>query len=258
MNYTIDTTELDRLRRSFEAFSDKRFASGLAEALNETAFAVRDVWGGQIYTRVDRPTTLSFRSPVVVKADVGRLVAEIRLNDKVSGDAGGIPPSEYLATQARGAADRRVKKFEKALQSAGAMPTGWKVVPGRYAQRDAWGNISRGQIVQVLNQLGRDLSPGYQKVISRNAERRAASAARTGKTYVAIARRQGQLQAGVYWRDRRGNLRPVFFFVSRTRYAARIPLDQAAADTVASRLPDAVSRAMAKRLETLLKRESGA
>lgn len=257
MNFTIDTSELEALRRDLAAFSDRRFESGLAEALNNTAFAVRDVWGGQISTRVDRPTSLSVRSPRVVKADVGRLVAEVRISGEVPGDAGGIAPAEYLATQARGAADRRVKKFERALQSAGAMPAGWKVVPGNYAKRDAWGNISRGQIVQVLAQLGRDLSPGYQKVISRNAERRAASVARAGRVYVAIPQRQGKLHAGIYWRDAKGALLPVFFFVSRTRYAARVPLDESAASTVAQRLPGAVDAAMQRRLQSLLRRSAG-
>lgn len=250
MRYEFDTRQLDELRQRFQQFSDTRFQSGLAAAVNETAFAVRDVWGGQIVTRLDRPTRLSSRAPQVVRADVGRLVAEIRLSDSVPGDPGGVAPSEYLATQARGAADRRVKKFERALQSAGAMPAGWKVVPGRYAQRDAWGNISRHQIIEVLNQLGQDLSPGYQKVISRNAAKRAASAARAGRVYVAIPRRQGQLEAGVYYRDRRGNLLPVFFFVSRTRYAARLPLDGAAGKTVAQLLPAAINKAMAARLRT--------
>lgn len=253
MRFTIDTSSLDNLRRGLANFSDRRFQSGLAEALNNTARAVRDEWGGQLYTRIDRPTQLT-RSAVKSreKADVGRLRAVVGLNDDASI---ATPPSEYLTTLETGG-DRAVKKFERALQAKGSMPAGAKAVPAQYAARDAFGNIRRQQIVQILNQLGDNLSVGYQRVIGRTAAKRALAVKRAGRVYVAVPRQQGKLAPGVY--ERKGKaLLPVLFYVSRTRYRKVLELEERAVRVVQRELPVQVSLAMEKRLQSLLRRAGG-
>lgn len=253
MNYTIDTRDLERLRQGYASFSDRRFQSALAQALNQTARAVANEWGGQMYTKIDRPTQPTRNAAVVSKrADVGSLVAEIRLRGDISGGQGAIPPSDYLAVQEFGGG-RTVKKFERALQARGSMPPGFKVVPGKHAKLDGFGNISRGQIVQVLNQLGASLSVGYQRVISRNANKRARSAARAGRLYVALPMKQGQVAAGIY--ERAGDkLLPVFFFVSRVQYRKRLVLQEHAEVVIKRDLPARIQDAIASRMRTLLAR----
>lgn len=249
MNIDIDTRDIDRLRKGFGQFSDRRFQSGLAEALNRTARSIGDEWGGQLATRLDRPTATTRRGVLVKRADLGRMTAEIRLKDVIGG-SGGKAPAEYLAPQEFGG-QRTLKKFERALQARGAMPLGSKVVPGKYARLDGFGNVSRGQIVQVLNQLGADLSVGYKRVISASPAKQARAAARSGRQYVAIVKRTGRLSPGVYER-KSGDLLPVFFYVTRATYGKRLEL-QGHGQRIAERdLGVNVMRAMQRRLQTLL------
>lgn len=249
MRITIDAGDLARIRRDFSQFSDRRFESAVAEALNGVAFSVRRAWVQDLGASLERPTGLTRRSPLVERADVGRLTAVVYIDPKAPG-GDGIPPEEYVGTQETGSADRRLKKFERALQSSGAMPSGHKVVPGKHARLDGYGNISRGQIVQVLNQLGGALSAGYQRVIGRTQGKRKASAARAGRSYVAIPQPQGGLQPGIYQRVDR-LLLPVFFFAPRTQYRRRLHLEAGADRVVSAELTPRLERALARRLATL-------
>lgn len=254
MKITIDTRDIERMRKGLAQFSDRRFDSGLAEALNATARSIGDEWGGQLATRLDRPTVTTRQGSLVKRADVGRMVAEVRLKDAL-GAEGGKAPSEYLAPQEFGG-DRTLKKFERALQARGSMPRGSKVVPGKYAKLDGFGNISRGQIVQVLNQLGSELSVGYRRVIGASVTKRAKSSARAGREYVAINKKVGRLSPGVYQRLH-GDLLPVFFFVARTMYGRRLELREHGRRIAERELGTNVMRAMQKRMQTLLARGQG-
>lgn len=256
MRISIDTTEIEALAVGLRGFSDRRLQSGIAEALNKTARAVADEWAGQMALRIDRPTSLTRRAVLVKRADVGALKAEVMIKDRL--EQSGLPPSEYLAPHEFGG-DRSVKKFERALQSRGAMPSRSKVVPGEYAKLDGYGNISRGQIVQVLNQLGvgAGLSVGYKRVIGATAAVRARSAARAGRKYVALPQERGALAAGIY--ERQGEkLLPVFFFVTRTHYRKRLALMEHGQRIVQRELESQVWRAIDKRWQSLQARGGGA
>lgn len=244
---TIKIEGLDAARQTLQGFSDRRFAAAVATALTRTGAAVRDDWRREIGEAIDKPTPLVLNAPRLEAASASRLQAVVSLRDQVRD--GGIPPSEILGTQERGG-DRRLRKFERALQAQGSMPAGHRVVPGLYATIDAYGNVSRGQIVQVINQLGSQYSPGYARVISANAAKRAASARRTGRQYIAIPQRQGDLAAGIYQRQGRALL-PVFFFVRHTRYQARTHLLQAAERLAGARLRVEFDRAVREHLARL-------
>ena len=251
MELRIDASDLVRLRGRLEQFSDRRWQSGLAAALTGAAFAIRGEWGGQIVTRLDRPTQLSRGAVRVDRADVGRLQAVVRLNGQAQAD---VQPAEYLATQEAGG-DRRQKKFERALQASGAMPAGHKVVPGKGARLDQFGNIARGQIVQVLNQLGANLSVGYRQVIGRTAAKRAASADRAGRKYVAVPVARGGLKPGIYERTGRGMV-PVFWFVRGTRYGKRLRLLEHARVVATRELPARIDAEMTRRMRSLIARNA--
>jgi alkylated DNA nucleotide flippase Atl1 len=247
----VQVEGLRELRRALAEFSDRRFGSAVAEGLNRTARAIADEWGGQLVTRIDRPTALTRRAAQLsARADVGRLVAEVRL--RPDAPSGADAPAAYLQPLERGG-DRLAKRFERALQASGAMPAGHKAVPGDAAQLDGYGNVSRGQIVQVLNQLGADLSVGYQRVISRDAARRQRAAQRRGRQYIAFPQRVGGLPAGIYERKGRG-LAAVFFFVSRTQYGRRLALVEHGRKVAQRVLEREIAAAVAKRWASLQRR----
>lgn len=235
MIITIDTTQLQRVAAGL-GFSDRRMRAVAASALTAAARDVERNWLGQLSGRLDRPTPLTTRAAVVQQATAARPVATVKLRDLAPD--GGLAPADYLLPQERGGA-RGLKKFERALQTAGALPAGYRAVPGPAARLDGYGNVSRGQIVEVLNQLvgAGALSPGYRKVISARAAKRKAAARRAGRQYLAITeRRAGGLPMGIYHRlqgiARRartvrgtmGALRLVFAFVRTVHYPKRLAL----------------------------------
>lgn len=249
---SIKVTGLDELRAGLASFSDRRFASGIAEALNRTARQVADAWGRELSGELEQPTALTRRAAIISKrADVGTLSAVVSLRDAVANN--GVSPAEYIATQEFGDADRSLRKFERALVASGAMPAGYKCVPGKHAKLDGYGNVSRAQIVAVLNQMGAALSEGYRRVISASAARRASTAARQGRTYVPVPRPIESLAAGIY--ERKGRLLlPVFFYVRSTRYTKRTNLLANGTRLGEQQVSIEITRAMEKRIASLARR----
>ena len=244
---TVKINGLDELRQQLGSFSDRRFESAVAEALNKTARKVADAWGGELFTRLDRPTPLTYRAGhLSQRADVGSLVSVVAIRKDSNAY---VQPAEYLLTQERGSPDRRLRKFEQALVSAGAMPLGHKAVPGQYAQLDSFGNVSRSQIVKVLGQLGGSLTRGYAQVTGRTAKRRQEIARRLGKKFVAVGSGEKRA-AGIYEVGITG-LKPIFFFVRTTRYSKRISLGDIGQRVAKVEVPAAMSTAVRRRMESL-------
>jgi len=241
---------LDALKAQLQGFSDRRFRAAVATALTRTAGAVRQQWRQDLQADIDRPTPLTRNAAISMPANAGKLQAEVFLREQLAG--GGVAPAEYIGTQERGG-DRRLKRFEQALVASGAMPAGMRAVPGRGARLDSFGNVSRAQIVQVLNQLGAKLSVGYQQVISRSAAKRAASAARAGRQYVAIPQDRNGLPAGIYARTGRG-LDAVFFYARNVRYPRRTRLLEAGQRVAGARLNAELQRAIGEHMARLAKR----
>lgn len=252
MHIKVDVTGLQQLAADIKGFSDRRFAAAVATGLTRTAVAIRQDWRAQLQGRFDRPERLTTGAPVSTMATAQKLEATVRLTDLSRGRAA-IAPQEYIRTHEQGGT-RAQKKFERALQARGAMPAGYKAVPGQYAELDGFGNVRRAQIVRVLAQLGSDFSPGYAQVIKRDTTARAAAAKRWGREYVALPQRTGRLAAGIYQRMGR-DLLPVFFYVPRAAYERRLSLMDDARRLAATRLGDEVGKALRASLASLQARQ---
>lgn len=246
MRLTVEIKGLDAATKKLtEAFSARRLNAAAATALTRTARAVADDWKRQLGTSLDRPTAATLGAVRVSMATASNPVAEV----SISGQGKRADPAEWIGPHERGIS-RKLKKFEQALQSQGAMPRGTFAVPGPAAKLDAYGNVSRAQIVQVIAQLGAKFSPGYQRVISPSASKRAAKALAKGRGYIAITERNGGLAPGVYTREGR-QLRAVFYFVGRTSYSKRLDLMEQAGRVAADRLQNEVARALTESAERL-------
>lgn len=212
--------------RVVQGFSQRRMAAVVATALTRTARELEPEWRGALASELDRPQSFTLNATRVQPATAQNLQAVLAIKDQPV-RAGAPAPVEWLAPN-EGGGDRYIKRFERALMAQGSMPRGMRAVPGPFAKLDAFGNVSRGQIVQVLNQLGAQFSPGYQRVIGATAAKRQASAQRAGRTYVAFPQRQGKIKPGIYERNGR-QLLMVFAFVGSVTYRKRLTLDQIAA-----------------------------
>jgi hypothetical protein len=256
MRITLESN-IAQVRAALTQFSDRRFNSAIATALTGTARAVGDEWTKQLTSKLDRPTAATKRAVLIKRAENTAIspVAEVLLKNEMRSE-GATAPAQWLAEHELGGM-RGVKKFEAALQAQGSMPKGWKTTPGPAAKLDAYGNVSRSQIIQVIAQLGAQFSPGYQRVISASAARRAARAAKLGRAYVAILPgNAAKLTPGVYERAGR-NIRAVFWYVPTASYTKRLDLLSTARRTVGPLFQREFEKAVAKSAERLAAAKGG-
>lgn len=240
MRVDVTVTGLQQAKELLDGFSARRLNAAAATTLTRVARELGQGWQKQMADRFDRPTPGTLRSVKWTQARADSLVAEVKVQDQATG----TPPVQWIAPEEQGG-PRREKKFERALVAQGSLPAGWRVVPGPAAKLDSYGNMSRGQIVQVIAQLGVRYSPGYARVISPSAAKRAAKALATGRGYVAILPgNKAKLQPGVYERSQRA-LRPVMYFVRGAQYRKRLDLIG-----MASKLaPELLQREMQRAIE---------
>lgn len=139
---TVDTRETTRWLNDLER---KQIPFATSVALNKTA---QDVQAGLVsgMSVLDRPKPFTLRGVYVVRSTKGNLTATIGLKTR---DKGG-PVAEYLAANIAGGG-RVDKRSEILLRNAGILPPGMQTRPGPDARLDAYGNMSRGQIVQILS-----------------------------------------------------------------------------------------------------------
>ena len=195
-----------------------RFAS--AVALTRTARQIKAAEELEMRDVFERPTPYTMSAVYMRPATKADLTAEVGLKNFASK---AVPAAKYLLPQIVGGS-RRPKRFERALQAVGALPAGYRAVPGSAAQVDVFGNISRGQIVQILSFFKAFPEMGYKANMSdkRRAQLARGSRQRQGFTYF-VGTPGGRLPLGIWQRipfARGSAVKPVMIFVPSTTYEA--------------------------------------
>lgn len=218
---------LAEMRAALSDFSDRRFRAAVSTSLTRSARQMKADWQEQIDRRIDRPIARTQSATVFTSATAATLQAEVKVKDQMTG----TPPATYLNPQER-SGGRTAKKFEQALISSGVMPRGYITVPGRGAQLDAYGNVSKSQIIAVIAALGANYSPGYQRVISTSTAKRLATLTRRGGQYISVhpddAKTLG-VSAGIYEKTSGKTLKAVFLYRRAVRYRKILDLEALAA-----------------------------
>jgi len=264
ISFTIDGQA--ELRKQVERFSERRIAATIATALTRTAVEVRNAVQEQLPRAFDRPTPYTIRQLRYVAATAQKPVAAVGFNVEAIQDqfgkviryreavAGETPAEKYINPNIRGG-QRSVKRFEKAMQAAGYMPPGWYAVPGKGARLDSFGNVSRGQIIQVLSQLRVTLTAGSTRNLPqvKGNERKVIGALRkAGGRFFVIKPGEKRGTPGVYQREFSGsNITPVFIFVRSVAYRPRFDFDGIAGRVAAERLQPNITRAITEQLGRL-------
>lgn len=222
MRITADVTGLDEaLQELTERFSERRLAAAVATALTRTAGQVRDEVRAEMQRVFDRPTPYTLGSLFVSPATATprKLWADVFFKDDRAGS--GTPATRYLLPQVEGGT-RRAKRYEIALRMAGHLPDGYVTVPGQGARLDAYGNISRGQIIQVLSQLRITLVAGSTRNLSFDAGKQIRAQRKAGGRFF-VVKPGARIQPGVYQRELFGrNITPVLIFVRSASYQPRL------------------------------------
>lgn len=141
----VDVAGLDKTIAHIAGMGKQvRFATALA--LTRTARAARAEISAGMPADLDRPKQTTTRALRVEKATKDRLAAVVRFNERGEG----IPAADFLKHNITGGR-RGMKRSEMMLQAAGLLPAGMYTIPGAAAKIDAYGNMSRGQIVSILS-----------------------------------------------------------------------------------------------------------
>lgn len=255
----IQIEGIDQLRAQLSMLSDRRFAAGIATALTRTAVKVRDDAKNYIGGALDRPTPYTVRQLRYVPATAERLMAGVGFNiaaiQDISGKTlrfedlgpGQTAAGKYLEHNIQGG-QRPLKAMEVALRAINVLPAGSYAVPSKYTKLDAYGNVSRGLVIQVLSQLRLQMVGGFNRSMTGgraaiNAQRRAG-----GRFFVMRAGRG--VQPGIYMRDFYSEvIVPVFVFVKRANYKKRFRFYSRAEGVGNRTLPGEVVRALADQIQ---------
>lgn len=239
----LEIKGIKELQAQFKDFSERRMNAALATGLTLAAKRVSQDWQGQVNSRIDKPVARTRSASMFRGASATNLVAEVKLKDQMAG----LAPATYLAPQEL-AGSRLEKKFERSLIASGAMPRGYITVPGKHAQRDSYGNVSRALIIAVISQLGKDFSPGYQQVISKKSDKRLASQAKRGRRYIVVKPGTTRVSPGIYERMANGSLKAVFLFRKDVTYGKRLSLIERGQQVGNAIAVEEIGRALAESL----------
>lgn len=240
---------LEELRASLSSFSDRRFAAAIATALTRTAVRVRDQMRRDMETELDRPTPYTLGSLYSTVATADRMQSAVRFKDDRSVSKGGTPATYYMLPNVEGG-QRKAKGLEKALRAAGHLPDGWLVVPGQGIVLDNHGNVSRGQIIQVLSQLRITMLAGSTRNMGFGKAAIAAQRKAGGRYFV--VKPGGNTQPGVYHREFIGeNITPVFIFVRGATYRRRFMFYEHGQDGVGNTLVPEIRRSVQEHIAKL-------
>lgn len=230
------------MKEAFDKFLggiQKQARYATAVALTRTAQDVKAEIVNEMRKVFDRPTSYTLRSLFLERATKENLTARVWIKDDYgSGSSNSTYSAWYLRPQIYGGS-RLHKRFEKGLQAFGLMPAGMFAAPATGAKLDQYGNVSRGQIIQILSQLKVQMLAGSSRVAtgSRRSNR---TIARQGVTYFAVTQKHGGLVPGIWMRKQFAHgsaVKPVFIFVSKTNYKQRLFFFDIGKRVIAQRFP---------------------
>lgn len=252
----VKVNGMDQLRRQFDSFSDRRFAAAIATSLSRTAVALRGHYQQRLPEIFDRPTPFTMNSMFVKPARADDLMAAVWFKDDRAASNQGTPATKYMLPHVRGG-DRGMKRVEKLLNMAGHLPSGYVTVPGQGARIDQYGNMERGQLIQILSQLRITAVSGFTRNMPFDARKQLTAQRKAGGRFFVMPV-GSKVQPGVYQREFMGKtITPVLIFVKRATYQRRFDFDGIGQQFVAQRLPVEMRRSFDEHAQRVAARGRG-
>lgn len=204
-----------------------RLPSITRNALNDTAFEVRKAEQTELRSAFNNPTPWVIKTIFVTKATNQRQAAAVGPTDyfERGGFSAGLTPWELVLSHNVYGGTRQHKAFEKRLHTAGILPRGWFAVPGIGARLNRYGNMSSGEIVQILTYVNAmSMYSGDNTSRRDRLTNRRSNLDRRGIQYFAItpsSRAARDLRPGIY-KKQRNRIKPVLIFVRSVTYRNRV------------------------------------
>jgi hypothetical protein len=219
MKISVSVKGIDQVKAML-AGQAKQIPYATSRAINAVAKAIEDEQRKTIGAKFDRPKAQTVRATFVLRSNKNNLTATVGLKDR----GRGVPAAEYLAPNIgkNGRIPRNPKRSEYMLRTAGILPSGLFTVPGKEARLDAFGNMSRGQIVQILGYFRTfGNSPLNTKRMNVTDKYRAKAAKQQRQYFVVpVSDRKLKLYPGIWQEKPDRTLAPILMFVSRPVYNA--------------------------------------
>lgn len=245
MRGSINAKDLDDAVASLRVLGGDLPNKALADALNHTANQANRALVDEIDEVFDHPTSFTRNAIRVFHAKPNNLEASLWVKDEKDGASKGAAPEDWVAPQVFGG-PRVDKASERNLRSKGILPAGKFLVPGAGAKLDSYGNMSRGQIIQILSGLG---AMEYRSGFKANATDSARSI-RKGHQRAYFVMKRGNVPIGIGER-REGNVTMVLAFVSQPQYRVRFKFHDVVRGIAEddSRLEANIEQALAKAMQ---------
>lgn len=227
-----------------------------AVALTRTAKLAKEEIERQLPSLIDNPTAYTMRGFRLYPATKRKLLAEVDFRVAMGR---GTQGRDYLSPLVYGG-ERKLKSFERSLQRTGLLPAGSAAVPGSGAKLDAYGNMSRGQIVQILSYFKAFGQQGYRANI--NDKRKATMAKgnkRTGTrgiSYFVGKPNGGRLPTGIWQKTDFGAagsaIKPIIIFVTKPSYRKQLDVPGIAQRVIKDRFAEQLQRSVAEAKRTAI------
>jgi len=189
----------------------------LADALNHTANQAEPALVEGMDDSFDRPTPFTRNAIRILHATPKRLEAVLWVKDEKDNASKGQAPEDWVSPQVFGG-PRVEKASERNLRAKGILPAGMFIAPAEGARLDQYGNMSRGQMIQILSGLG---ALEYRAGFKGNATQSARSLAK-GHAQAYFVVKRGNRPIGIGER-RDKSMVMVLAFVRQPQYRERYP-----------------------------------
>lgn len=225
MKVQINISGLDSVKAAM-AELPKKAKYAAVKAMNTSMEWAQTSVRKEMRSVFDRPTPWVLNSLRIKYAKPATMAAELAFKDIDSATSARTMVFPHVD-----GGQRHFKAFEARLGRIGLLPNGYNAVPGAAANLDGNGNMSRGQISQLLNVLGAYTEAGFNKA-NINTIKRLAKGNEKKNIYGFVywvnpvgAGKVKHLQPGVYQRVRTAfgsSLKPILIFVKQANYKKRL------------------------------------
>lgn len=217
---TIKMEGLDELKRSLSDMASKQVPFAAALAITKTAKSVEARLQSDMAGAFKSPSPYVKRATFTQIANKRDLTATVGIKDMKP--AGGTSPSLLLKEHFTGGIRGR-KPFEKAIETIGGLPHGWRAIPGEGITLDSYGNPSRKEIGEMLGSLRSKM-----QVFKGRGKRLIL----IGYFIVPVGATT-HLYPGIYKRMAHQSIKPLFIFVKSAAYKKVIDFERSANEIVA-------------------------
>jgi hypothetical protein len=189
-NTSVKIGGIEEIKKGLSSLEKDQFPFAMQNAINGLSQAVLNEERALLKREIDRPTPYSQNALKIKYATKTKLEGGVLFKDPPS-----LSPNQHYLYPNVEAQPRGFKKFEALLLANNIIPKGYKAIPGKDTLLDAYGNVPRSTITEIINWF--KLNPA--KTNSTNTvKKKKGTKKKYGYDYIYIKERIRKLSPGIY------------------------------------------------------------